>query len=125
MAVVGAFASDRIILPFAAGGQTRLAALSDVGEGFIQCHHTKPLYEVTGAAQTRLEDLALVCSNWHRIVHRKRPWLSVAAFVKLCGSSFRTHDLTPKRICESAAFVSLRNVSKSSGGPGGLLIDWT
>jgi hypothetical protein len=26
---------------------------------------------------TRVEDLVLVCANCHRIIHRKRPWLSI------------------------------------------------
>ena len=47
-----------------------------LGNGFIECHHTVPLSE-TGEVVTRVEDLVLVCSNCHRMVHRRRPWLSV------------------------------------------------
>jgi len=28
-------------------------------------------------ARTRLEDLALLCSNCHRMVHYRRPWLTL------------------------------------------------
>ncbi|MDP6032209.1 MAG: HNH endonuclease [Alphaproteobacteria bacterium] len=27
--------------------------------------------------RTKLSDLVLLCSNCHRMVHRKRPWLTV------------------------------------------------
>lgn len=43
---------------------------------FIECHHTTPLH-VTGAVETRLEDLALLCSNCHRMVHVRPPWLTL------------------------------------------------
>jgi 5-methylcytosine-specific restriction protein A len=47
------------------------------GYGYIECHHRIPLSE-SGPTQTRLEDLALVCSNCHRMIHRRRKdWLSV------------------------------------------------
>ena len=47
------------------------------GDGFIECHHRIPLSE-SGPTQTRLEDLALVCSNCHRMIHRRRnDWLSL------------------------------------------------
>lgn len=46
------------------------------GEGFIECHHTKPLAD-SGETVTRIDDLALLCSNCHRMVHVRRPMLSV------------------------------------------------
>lgn len=27
--------------------------------------------------ETKIEDIAIVCSNCHRMLHRKRPWLSI------------------------------------------------
>ena len=48
-----------------------------LGAGFIECHHTLPLSELTDERPTRLADVALVCANCHRMLHRKRPWLSV------------------------------------------------
>jgi len=47
------------------------------GKGFIECHHTKPLHTLTDGSRTRLSDLALVCSNCHRMIHAQRPWLTV------------------------------------------------
>ena len=47
------------------------------GRDFIECHHKKPLAELKHSQITRLDDLALVCSNCHRMIHRKPPWLSI------------------------------------------------
>ena len=41
-----------------------------LGEGFIECHHKKPIAE-GGKRETKLKDLAIVCSNCHRMLHRK------------------------------------------------------
>lgn len=49
----------------------------DIGEGYIEGHHTKPVSEMTENEETRVEDIALVCSNCHRMLHRKRPWLTI------------------------------------------------
>lgn len=46
------------------------------GHGYIECHHRTPL-GVTGKVKTRLGDLALVCSNCHRMIHRTKEWLTV------------------------------------------------
>lgn len=45
------------------------------GEGYIEVHHVIPLHS-TGVTTTRLEDLALLCSNCHRMIHRRQPWLN-------------------------------------------------
>ena len=47
------------------------------GKGFIECHHTIPLSMIEGSSDTSLNDLSLVCSNCHRMIHRSRPWLSM------------------------------------------------
>lgn len=46
------------------------------GEGYIECHHRTPLSR-SGVTTTRLNDLALVCANCHRVIHRRAPWPSV------------------------------------------------
>jgi 5-methylcytosine-specific restriction protein A len=48
------------------------------GDGFIECHHMQPLYTPRPKTRTHLNDLALLCSNCHRMVHARSPWLSVA-----------------------------------------------
>ena len=49
----------------------------DLGEGFIECHHKVPVSELKPGAKTKLSDLAVLCANCHRMLHRRRPWLSV------------------------------------------------
>lgn len=46
------------------------------GDGYIEVHHRIPLH-VSGPTETSLEDLALLCSNCHRMIHRDQPWLTV------------------------------------------------
>lgn len=46
------------------------------GRDFIECHHTKPVSELNSDGKTKLADLILLCSNCHRIIHRKKPWLT-------------------------------------------------
>lgn len=42
-----------------------------VGDGFIEVHHREPLADRgTDGGATKLEDLALVCANCHRMLHR-------------------------------------------------------
>ncbi|WP_256007496.1 HNH endonuclease [Pedobacter deserti] len=41
-----------------------------MGYGFIECHHKVPLYSLSSVTETRTDDLALVCANCHRMLHR-------------------------------------------------------
>ena len=41
------------------------------GGDFCEVHHLIPLSNVTDEAETRLEDLAVLCSNCHRMIHRQ------------------------------------------------------
>jgi predicted HNH restriction endonuclease len=43
----------------------------------IDCHHMKPIHTLGEGAITRLEDLALLCSNCHRVIHASQPWLTL------------------------------------------------
>lgn len=45
--------------------------------GIIDVHHTKPVHTLLPGDKTRLEDLALLCANCHRVVHSKKNWLTV------------------------------------------------
>lgn len=59
-----------------------------VGEGFIEAHHTVPVSELhPNGGETRLEDIALVCANRHRMLHRRRPWLKIDELTKLLSHS--------------------------------------
>ena len=48
-----------------------------LGEGFAECHHRIPLSHLDGESPTRLADLAIICANCHRILHRSRPMMTV------------------------------------------------
>jgi 5-methylcytosine-specific restriction enzyme A len=48
-----------------------------IGKAFIECHHRTPLASLKVASKTTLEDLALVCSNCHRMLHKEMRTLSV------------------------------------------------
>jgi len=47
------------------------------GDGFIECHHTKPVSELEAGETTKLADLVLLCANCHRMVHAARPWWTI------------------------------------------------
>jgi len=54
-----------------------------IGDEFIEAHHAIPLSQQLGEIETRPEDIALVCSNCHRMLHRRRPWLDMPKLKKL------------------------------------------
>ena len=43
------------------------------GAGYVECHHVVPLHEA-GEGTTQLSDIALICANSHRMIHRRAPW---------------------------------------------------
>lgn len=49
-----------------------------LGDGFAECHHITPVSQLTEEHRTRLADLAIVCANCHRMIHRSRPMFSIA-----------------------------------------------
>ncbi len=49
-----------------------------LGVGFCEVHHLNPLSGSDEFVTTTLADLAVLCSNCHRIIHRSDPMLSVA-----------------------------------------------
>lgn len=55
----------------------------DLGKDFIECHHIKPLSLNDSISNTNVDDLALVCSNCHRMLHRKIDSLSIDALKAL------------------------------------------
>lgn len=57
-------------------------------EAHFEAHHIVPLSS-TGVRNTRLPDLALLCANCHRLLHRaisiEKRWLTVAEGKAICG----------------------------------------
>jgi 5-methylcytosine-specific restriction enzyme A len=58
-----------------------------LGHGFIECHHTLPLSQLRPRQRTSLQDLALVCANCHRMLHRGRQVLPIAALQAIIQSA--------------------------------------
>ena len=54
-----------------------LQTYGERGREFIECHHTLPISLLGEQGKTSLSDLALVCSNCHRMIHAQRPWWSI------------------------------------------------
>jgi 5-methylcytosine-specific restriction protein A len=58
-----------------------------LGEGYIECHHVVPISQLRPGSRTKVTDLALLCSNCHRMVHRRRPWLSMIELTSMLTGS--------------------------------------
>lgn len=57
----------------------------ELGEGYIECHHNNPLSLNDDIVKTKLEDLTLLCSNCHRMIHRRKPWLTAKELKDIYG----------------------------------------
>ncbi|MGS2738775.1 HNH endonuclease [Sinomicrobium sp. M5D2P17] len=55
----------------------------ELGKGFIECHHRVPLAQLDGKSKTKLKDLALVCANCHRMLHRDMGSIGVEELSKM------------------------------------------
>ena len=44
---------------------------------FIEVHHLIPLKDLKEGQKTKLSDLAMVCPNCHRMLHRGSPWPTI------------------------------------------------
>jgi predicted RNA-binding protein with PUA-like domain len=51
-----------------------------MGCGFCEVHHKIPLSEAEEEIQTKLDDLAVLCSNCHRMIHKTYPLMSIKEF---------------------------------------------
>lgn len=49
----------------------------EIGKDFIEAHHTKPISSMRSGEVTNVEDISLLCSNCHSILHRRMPWLEL------------------------------------------------
>ena len=49
----------------------------EIGKGFAECHHIIPLSKLQSEQKVRLQDLAIVCSNCHRMLHSTKQMLSI------------------------------------------------
>ncbi|MFI2259851.1 HNH endonuclease [Streptomyces tubercidicus] len=63
----------------------------DLGEDYIEVHHVLPLH-ASGPRETKLEELALLCSNCHRMCHRSH-----------AGESWRTPAMLRAKMADYGA----------------------
>lgn len=54
----------------------------EIGDGCCEVHHLQSLSKADGLVKTELEDLAIVCSNCHRIIHRTDPMIPISSLAK-------------------------------------------
>ena len=47
-----------------------------IGENFVEGHHIKPVSQLQPNEKTKIEDIVLLCSNCHSMIHRRKPWLT-------------------------------------------------
>ena len=61
-----------------------------LGARYIECYHLKPLASQGGRTSSGVEDVAVLCSNCHRMVHRQNPPVKIKELQRLiCAASKR------------------------------------
>ena len=63
-----------------------------------EIHHRLPLAEASEAVETRLMDLAVLCANCHRAIHRTTPLMSVEEFRSRFFSTIRLEERANKTL---------------------------
>lgn len=59
------------------------AIYGELGIRYCEVHHKLPLANIAGERVTKLSDLAILCSNCHRMIHRSNPMYTVADLKQL------------------------------------------
>lgn len=49
----------------------------DIGKEYIECHHLDPLSERADTFISTLKDVCVLCANCHRMIHKKKPAMSL------------------------------------------------
>ncbi|MGH6850588.1 MAG: HNH endonuclease [Methylocella sp.] len=62
-----------------------VARYGSEGERCIEAHHKIPIEELQPDSVTQVSEMAMVCANCHRIIHAKKPCLTVADLRTLLG----------------------------------------
>lgn len=55
------------------------------GERCIEAHHKIPIEELQPGSTTLVDDMAMVCANCHKIIHSKKPCLTIEEVRKILG----------------------------------------
>lgn len=68
----------------------------ELGKGYIECHHLVPLSNFQGRKDTKLDDLALLCSNCHRMIHRDLETRTIKEFKSKWHTLYSTSPIERK-----------------------------
>ncbi len=60
------------------------SAYGALGAGYIEVHHLTPVHLLSPGTKTKLDDLALLCANCHRMAHRRRATVPLAELKAIC-----------------------------------------
>jgi HNH endonuclease len=66
------------------------ARYGERGTDYIEAHHLVPISQLSAATLLTTKDLAMVCANCHRMLHRTTPWISVKKLRTLLQSPSQT-----------------------------------
>ena len=72
----------------------------DRGKDYIEAHHLIPLHELPEGKPVTMDpvkDFAVLCANCHRIVHRKKPMLTLPELQELKGVKMLRKAFEPKK----------------------------
>jgi len=68
-------------------GFSFIETYGDAGKGFIEAHHINPLSERDGAKVTKADEIALLCSNCHRMAHKGDPVYDIDVLKEMINNS--------------------------------------
>jgi len=63
------------------------AVYGSFGNGFCAVHHLQPLSRAIAPQETHIQDLAILCSNCHRLTHRRVPPIPIAVLRRRVSAS--------------------------------------
>jgi predicted HNH restriction endonuclease len=70
-------------------------AYGPTASDYCEVHHLLPLAGAKDVARTRLEDLAIVCANCHRVIHLQNPPYTMAQVRCMLGLDHPTEQSQP------------------------------
>jgi len=78
---------DDPILQCEVCGFSFMETYGKIGKGFIEAHHLNPLGERDGEQVTKKDEIALVCSNCHNMLHKGDPVFEIDELKKMLNNS--------------------------------------
>lgn len=67
----------------------------ELGSSYIEAHHTVPVSSMSEVKVTKVEEIALVCANCHRMLHRGEHLLTVDELQKIVRSCCASEPASP------------------------------